>query len=258
VIRVPLSRDEAVDAIRKDSVDAVLDVAPLAGKSLANFNAAVERAFRDVPIFIEIDADAVAKSLRAYESEKFLRARGRPRHCRRKTLQLIYESRQPVIAQYPTADLIEAASADKDALIPIHPRAEAFYDNSEKTFFDRYGDASFYGPMFLSLFGTAGIVLFRYLTRHQRQSITDALERLRQIGSEATTANSDHLKLLESNLNDVFDAFVTKLSRGGLAESEITSVLLVLKHVSDVLSARWHELVAGTCSSARAAGHQGW
>jgi len=43
-------------------VDAVLGTGPLTGQTIATFNAAVSRAFRGVPSYVEIDAEAIAKS----------------------------------------------------------------------------------------------------------------------------------------------------------------------------------------------------
>ncbi len=47
---------------------------------------------------------------------------------------------------------------------------------------------------------------------------------------------------LESELGGKFDELVEKLARGGLQESEISTALLVFKHVSDGLAERRHVL----------------
>jgi len=143
----------------------------------------------------------------------------------------------PLQSEYPTARLIEAASTDKDAAVPIHPGAAAYYDGSEKSFFERYGDALFYGPMLLSLVGTAALGAYRYLTRDASFALADRLMRLRTIVSEAARAQSpDEVATLEKELSAMFDELVEKLARGGLAVSEISTGLLVFKHVSDVLT----------------------
>jgi hypothetical protein len=40
----------------------------------------------------------------------------------------------------------------------------------------------------------------------------------------------------------MFDELVEKLARGGLQESEISTALMVFKHVSDILAERRHML----------------
>ena len=269
IARVPLGRDEAVDAIRKGRVDAVMATVPLSGKAIANFNAAASRALRGAPSFVDIDADAIAKSSRQYESDEIPAGTFRSSPAippegistllvanllvARSTLsedeaaaltRLIFESRQPLASEYPTARLIEAASTDKDALVPIHPGAAAYYDDSEKTFFDRYGDFLFYGPMFLSLFGTVILAVYRHLTRRDRSTITAFLDRLRLIADDAMRSTDvDKLNSLDCELNKIFDAVVANLAHGGLGETEISTVLAVLKYVSDTLSDRRRALL---------------
>ena len=40
-----------------------------------------------------------------------------------------------------------APSTDKDAFIPIHPGAAAYYGDTQESFFDKYSNQLYYGPM---------------------------------------------------------------------------------------------------------------
>jgi TRAP-type uncharacterized transport system substrate-binding protein len=271
--RVTLMREDAIDAIRNGRVDAVLGTGPLTGQTIATFNGAVARAFRGVPSYVEIDAEAIAKSAREYESDDIpkgafrsspanppedvttlffahlLVAKSSLHEDTVATLtRLIFDARVPLQSEFPTARLIEAASTDKDAAVPVHPGAATYYDGSEKGFFERYGDALFYGPMLLSLVGTAALAAYRFLTRDQSFALADRLMRLRTIASEAARARSpDVVATLEIELRAMFDELVEKLARDGLAASEISNGLLVFKHVSDVLTER-RRVLAGEAS----------
>ena len=264
VARIPLTRDEVVEAIRKGRVDAVLATGPLDGATVARFNAVASRAFRGAPSFIEIDAEAIAKTAPEYTAEEipagaFRSAPAVPEeglstlffdhvlmatsklseeHAAALT-RLIFESRVPLQSEFPTARLIQAASTDKDADLPVHPGAAAYYDGSEKTLFERYGDALFYGPMLLSLLGTAALGAYRYLTRDQSFALDDRFTRLRTVVSGAARAQSvDEIAGFEDELARMFDELVEKLARGGLTESQISTVLMIFKHVSDILGER--------------------
>ncbi len=93
--------------------------------------------------------------------------------------------------------------------------------------------------MLLSILGTAALGAYRYLTRDQSFALADRLMRLRKIVSEAARAHSaDEIAALDDELGAMFDELVEKLARGGLSESEISTALLVFKHVSDALSER--------------------
>ena len=149
----------------------------------------------------------------------------------------------PLQAEYPTARLVMAASTDKDAAVPAHPGAAAYYNGEEKNFFERYGDALFYGPMLLSLVGTAVLASYRYLTRDRSFVLADRFTRLRTIVRDAPRASSlEELTKLEDELSRMFDELVERLARGGLDESEISTALLIFKHVSDALGERRRDL----------------
>ena len=268
ITRVPLKREDAVEAIRNGRVDAVLGAGPLSGPTIASVNAAVSKAFRGVPSYIEIDAEAIAKSAPEYESEDIPKGtfRSSPANpdedvttlffshllvakssLKEDTVaaltRLLFDARVPLQAEYPSAKLIEAASTDKDAAVPVHPGAAAYYDGSEKTLLERYGDALFYGPMLLSLLGTVVLGGYRYLSRDDTFELADRLRRLRKITSDAAQARSvREITSLESEFGKMFDELVEKLAGGGLQESEISTALLVFKHVSDALAERRHML----------------
>jgi TRAP-type uncharacterized transport system substrate-binding protein len=270
ITRVPLARADVVDAIRKGRVDAVLATGPLNGATVAAFNAAVARAFRGVPAFVEIDAEAIAKTAPEYTSEEIpagafrsspaipeegitmlfvdhlLVAKASVDEDRIAALtRLIFDSRVPLQAEYPTARLMQAASTEKDAAVPVHKGAAAYYGDTEKTLFERYGDALFYGPMLLSLLGTAGLAAYRYLSRDTSYELADRLTRLRKITRVAAGARSlEEVTALEDELTGMFDELVEKLAHGGLSESEISTALFVFKHVSDALAERRRALGA--------------
>jgi len=275
VIRIPLTRQEAADAIRAGRVDALLAVGPLNGPTITRFNAVVTQAFKSVPSYVEIHAEAIAKSASEYESDEIPKGtfRSSPANpdddittlfvahllVAKSSVQedkiaaltrLLFDARVPLQNEFPTARLIEAASTDKDAAVPVHPGAAAYYDSSEKTFMERYSDALFYGPMLLSLVGTAGLAAYRYLSRDDSFALSERLLRLKNVAAGAAQAQHlDELAALEKELSQMFDELVAKLARGGLAESEISTALMVFKHVTDALNERRHQLEAKAAST---------
>jgi hypothetical protein len=83
------------------------------------------------------------------------------------------------------------------------------------------------------------LAAYRYFSRDKSFALADRLLRLRKIVSDASRAQSlEEIAALESELTRMFDELVEKLARGGLTESEISTGLLVFKHVSDALSER--------------------
>ena len=219
----------------------MLGAGPLSGPTIANVNAAVARAFRGVPSYIEIDAEAIAKSAPEYESEDIPKGtfRSSPANpdddvttlffshllvakssLKEETVaaltRLLFDARVPLQAEFPSAKLIEAASTDKDAAVPVHPGAAAYYDGSENLHGALWGRV-FYGPMLLSLIGTAALGAYRYLSRDDSFELADRPRKLRKITSDAARAQSvGEITKLESELGGMFDELIEKLARGGL------------------------------------------
>lgn len=264
VTLVRLTRDAAADALRDGKVDAVLATGPLHGQGLAAFYSEVARAVRGAPIYVEIDAQAVAKIAPEYESDEIPKGtfRSSPANppedittvfftnilvarssvseeAATALTRLIFDSRVPLESEFPMARLIEAVSTDKDAAVPVHPGAAAYYDGEEKGFFERYGDALFYGPMLFSIIGTVALASYRYLMRDDSFALADRLTRLRKLAKDGAHAQSlDEITVLEEDLGSMFDELVAKLARGGLSGPEISTGLMVFKHVNDTLSER--------------------
>jgi TRAP transporter TAXI family solute receptor len=61
----------------------------------------------------------------------------------------IMDTRRELLGAYPLLSQIGAPSTDKDAYIPVHPGAAAFYEGGQKSFFEKHGDHLFYGSMLL-------------------------------------------------------------------------------------------------------------
>jgi hypothetical protein len=69
--------------------------------------------------------------------------------------------------------------------------------------------------------------------------LADRLTRLRQLAKDGARAQRlDEITALEEDLGSMFDELVAKLTRGGLSAPEISTGLMVFKHVNDTLSER--------------------
>ncbi|MDC7984797.1 TAXI family TRAP transporter solute-binding subunit, partial [Rhodoplanes sp. TEM] len=101
----------------------------------------------------------------------------------------IMDTRRELVAAYPILAEISAPSTDKDAFVPIHPGAAAYFDGDVKTFFDRWGDQIFYGSMLLGSLTSLFAAAWKFMARDAGHS-DNALARLRAL-SETVEATGD-------------------------------------------------------------------
>src|SRR5215831_6470184 len=167
-------------AIRNHQVDVLFVAAAATSPAISNVIAAAT-VNGAAPNFIEIDqADGIAKRNPAFDSldidagtfggtpptpddslktlsfAQYLVARKSDSDSVIATLaKTIYSSRQALAAAVPGEIKIEAPSTDKDADVVVHPGALAYLDDSQQSFFDKYGDEIFYGMLIFPVIGSA-------------------------------------------------------------------------------------------------------
>jgi hypothetical protein len=226
---------------------------PLNSSAMQSFNAAASRALRRTPKFVELDAEAIAKTATEYQADDipagaFRSAPAVPEEelstlffdhllIGRSTLEdpvaaalvrELFDSKVALQSAVPAARFIQAPKTEKDATIPIHPGAAAYLDGSEKSFFDRHGDALFYGSMLVSMFGTAALALYRSVVQKRSAALPDSVSRLWALARAAGRADSlAELERLEAELFTEFDRVVQAFAQHRITEGDLSAAAAV-------------------------------
>ena len=159
----------------------------------------------------------------------------------------IVEARRDLIAEYPLLAQISAPSKDKDAFIPIHAGAAAYFEGDQKTFFDKYGDQIFYGSMLLGTLTSLFAAIWRFMVK-----APDGSERLTPLHLYALTdqISKAHceadLSEVERNIDAIVKSELEKYGRGEAEPADVAALglathrleHLIAEHRSSILSAR--------------------
>ena len=70
--------------------------------------------------------------------------------------QTIMSARRDLMGEQPLLAQITDASIDPDAYLAVHPGAAAYYNGTQQTFMDRYGNEIYLAPMILG--GVASVL----------------------------------------------------------------------------------------------------
>ncbi|WP_018262105.1 TAXI family TRAP transporter solute-binding subunit [Methylobacterium sp. WSM2598] len=263
---VPPSAIEISDAIRSRKVDALLFTVPATrGARMREKWAAVRRASRRELAFLEIsEAEAIAAATPVYEATEIAAGQfgGSPTLPAESltTLEVatflvadrevsndvitqltrhLFDNRQKLTPDAPLAALVEAASTDKDAVIPVHPGARAFYDSEETTLMERYGDWLFYGPMILGLLGSGLAAILRFLGVPRVQDAPTILSRAHEmISSIARASTLSDLERIRSRLDEAVATIASQAARGRLEEHQAAVIHLAVDYVDQALTKR--------------------
>ena len=252
------------DAIKKNQVDVLFVAGAATGAAISS---AVKAASRngDAPSFVDIDqADGIAKRNPAFDSvdidagtfggtpptpddslktlsfAQYLVARKSISDSIIATLaKTIYSSRQALAAAMPGEIKIEAPSTDKDADVVTHPGALAYLNDSQQSFFDKYGDDIFYGMLIFPVFGSALAGLASYLRRDTRTRRLRLLQRVLDLVRKAHAAhNLEALEQLQIEADNLVIAIVHQGEREEFDETVRMSFAFALDQLRFAIAGR--------------------
>jgi TRAP transporter TAXI family solute receptor len=252
------------EAIKHNQVDVLFVAGAATGAAISS---AVKAASRngEAPSFIDIDqADGIAKrnpvfdsididagtfggtpptpddSLKSLSFAEYLVARKSVSDSVIASLaKIIYSSRQALAAAMPGEIKIEAPSTDKDADVVAHSGALAYLNDSQQSFFDKYGDDIFYGMLIFPVFGSALAGMAGYLRRDTRTRRLRLLQRVLDLVRKAHSAHSlDELEQIQIEADNLVIAIVHQGEREEFDETVRMSFAFALDQLRFAIAGR--------------------
>jgi len=232
---------DARRAIQSKEVGALLIVIPLAEKYLSLVRDIFQHGPKALPVLIPIEsAGAIAEAERAFESFDVPKGtlRGAPPVpdddlttlraslylVASKTLgsdligtltKTIMSVRRELLGEQPIFAQIAAPSTDADAYLPLHPGAAAFYNGTQQSFMDEYGNWIYLTPMVLGGIATALATAWKFLgignpatSEGPLDSLYALGRRIRNVGAEAELLD------IEEEIDDILKAQRTRSADG--------------------------------------------
>ena len=255
---------EVVEAFRGKHIQALLLVVPLTERYMGAIRMMAQGMPKGRLVMVPVDAaGAIAEMEKAYESFDIPKGtlRGSPPlpDDDMTTLRIPYyivansklddtvvndlakaimTARRALIQQNPLLAQIAAPSTDKDAYIPIHPGAQAYFDGDETTLLDKYGDFIWYGSMALGALTS----LFAALVSFIRADVVDpdgpALVRLHNLMERVERANEEELAVVEQVINSILRSELDKLAEGNIDDSAANALNLAVRRLEYLVGQR--------------------
>jgi TRAP transporter TAXI family solute receptor len=249
-------------AIQSKQVQALLVVAPISERYLAQLRALFPRDAKQKPTLLAVEsAGAIAAVNKAYESYDLPKGtiRGSPAipdddlATLRVPLYLvakstvsndlvsdltkaIMEGRASMIAEYPLVAQIAAPSTEKDAAIPIHPGAAAYFGGDVPTIFDKYGDQFFYASMLLGMLSSVVAAIWKFMLVGPEGGSSRPPERLHSMTSRIREArNEDDLEKIEDEIDEIIRK---ELAKSGEGEVDVGALTIALSRLEYLIGQR--------------------
>ena len=170
----------------------------------------------------------------------------------------IMETRRDLIGEYPVLKQISAPSTDKDddkdTFIPMHPGATAYFEGTQKTFLDKYGDQLTYVSIVLGSLASIFAAVWKYVTKKNEggpeslplMRLYALKDQLRQARSEAELAQT------EQRIDELFIAELEKHARGDAEATDTGALGLAMQQLANAI-AQQRTVLADQHLSARSA-----
>lgn len=274
----PVTPVDVKQVLKAKQVQALLVVMPISDKYLAILRGLFPRNGKQTLSLIPIEsAGAIAAVSRAYESYDLPKGSisGSPAIpdedlttlrvpfylvANRKVdkdvittlTKAIMDTRRDLISEFPLLAQISAPSTDKDAYIPVHPGAQAYFDGDQKSFFDKYGDQLFYGTMLIGALSSLFVGAWRFMLRDEQTPETRAVNRLYALTDRIANAGSEaDLADVEQHIDEILKQELTKTESGESEASEAAVLSLATHRLEYLISQRRKMLEAIPAPAAR-------
>lgn len=212
-----LAPGDARKALETKEVRAILTVLPLAEKYLGLIRGLFPQAQKTAPVLIAIgQAGAIAARERAFESFDVPKGtlRGAPPApaedlttlrtsfylVARKKLdndlvtsltESLMNARRDLLPEMPILSQIAAPDTDADAYLPVHPGAAAFYNGTQESFLDKWGNIIFLAPMIAGGLASVLAAAWKFMRAGQPLTQEQALDALYALGGRIRTSNGE-------------------------------------------------------------------
>ena len=247
---------DARHALQSKEVSALLVVIPLSQKYLSLVRGLFQQGPKMLPVLIAIDsAAAIAEAERAYESfdvpkgtlhgappvpdDDLTTLRTTLYLVARKKLgsdlvtnltQTLMKVRRDLLVEQPIFAQITAPSTDPDAFLAVHPGAAAFYNGTQQSFMDEYGNWIYLTPMALGGAATILAAAWKFLRIGGPATPEGPLDSLYALGRRIRKADAEaELLDIEEEIDDILKAERAK-SAGGDENAVDAATLNVAAH----------------------------
>ena len=272
-----LTSKEARQAIQAKEVSALLVVTPVTARYLSMVRNLFPQDSKKHPGLIAIDsAGAIANVAKAFESYDLPKGtlRGSPPvpdddlttlrvplylvanknlddDAMTDLTKAIMDTRRELMAEHPLLAQIAAPSTDKDAYIPVHPGAAAFYDGTQQDFFDKYSNALYYGPMMLGALASILAAVWKFVGFGAASRAGSPLDPMHALAGRVRNARSEaELAQIEEEIDNILKAELARYAKGQSQAMDAAALSLAAQRLEHLIHYRRSTLAAGLLSAA--------
>jgi TRAP transporter TAXI family solute receptor len=162
-------------------------------------------------------------------------------------VKAVFDARRELSKEHPLLAQIAEPDKDKDAFVPIHRGASQYFEDEQKSFFDKYGDQLFYGSMLLGMLTSMLAGVWRYMLKDDPEPQERPLSRLFALMDRVREARDEtELANAEQEIDAILKLQLQQCAPGEIDAGEAAAVSLATHRLERLVSERRAALRSGT------------
>jgi TRAP-type uncharacterized transport system substrate-binding protein len=258
-------------ALESKEVRALLVVMPLSDKYLSMLRGFFPPNAKAGPVLIPLDqAAAIAEKDRAYESFDVPKGtlRGAPPNpaddvtTLRTSFYLVAQkkldntvitdltealmtARRDLLVEYPLLAQVKAPDIEASAYLPVHAGAAAFYNGTQESFLDQWGNIIFLAPMILGAIASIFAAAWKFLRAGTPMTREAALDVLYELGRRIRVSRSAaELEEIEGNIDRVLEEQRQRVTAGEEPNQDVVALNIAAHRLENLIHDRRIALAA--------------
>jgi hypothetical protein len=153
--------------------------------------------------------------------------------------QTIMSVRRDLLGEQPIFAQITAASTDSDAYLPAHPGAAAFYNGTQQSFMDKYGNEIYLAPMILGGIASLLAAAWKFLGIGHPETSLGPLDSLYALARRIRKADTEaELADIEDEIDDILKGQRVRAASGDDRAVDATTLNVAAHRLENLIHDR--------------------
>jgi hypothetical protein len=167
--------------------------------------------------------------------------------------QALMNARRDLLDELPILAQVTAPDTDPDAYLPVHPGAAAYYNGTQQSFLDKWGNAIFLTPMILGGLASVLAAAWKFLRAAEPRNREQALDSLYALGRRIRTTEAEaDMSEIEREIDRVLQAQRVKATAGDENALDFTTLNVTAHRLQSLIHDRRTLLAMRQAGKARA------
>ena len=159
--------------------------------------------------------------------------------------QSLMNARRDLLGEMPILAQVATPDTDPDAYLLVHPGAAAFYNGTQQTFLDKWGNAIFLAPMILGGLVSVLMAAWKFLRMDDLRNGEKALDALDAVGHRIRTTQTElELSEIEREIDKVLQNQREKAKGRDENALDVTTLNVVAHRLQSLIHDRRIQLAA--------------